>query len=99
MPQRSNLFQKVVRVLHQEIAGEATVDLIGWQIADKAKEKCAVLAGALATGATLKVPVAEPCALSNNGGIVPLLDASGTRVSGVSYTRERPREQGWTETF
>lgn len=32
MPQRSNLFQKVVRVLHQAIAGEATVDESGFLI-------------------------------------------------------------------
>ncbi|MGN6588601.1 MAG: hypothetical protein ACTHKT_14200 [Solirubrobacterales bacterium] len=32
MPQRSNLFQKVVRVLHQAIAAEATVDESGFLI-------------------------------------------------------------------
>lgn len=32
MPQRSNLFQKVVRVLHQEIASDATVEESGFLI-------------------------------------------------------------------
>jgi uncharacterized protein YukJ len=75
------------------------VDLTGWQIADKAKQKCAVPAGPLAAGATLEVPVARPCALSNHGGIITLLDATGTKVSGVSYTKGQAQDQGWTVTF
>jgi uncharacterized protein YukJ len=75
------------------------VDLGGWQIADRAKQKCAVPAGPLAAGQTLQVPIARPCALSNSGGAITLLDATGTKVSGVSYTEEQAREQGWTVTF
>ncbi|HVQ60343.1 MAG TPA: DUF2278 family protein [Solirubrobacterales bacterium] len=75
------------------------VDLTGWQIADKAKEKCPVPGGQLAAGGTLAVPVVKPCALSNSGGIITLLDASGTKVSGVSYTKEQAQGQGWTVTF
>jgi uncharacterized protein YukJ len=75
------------------------VDLSGWQIADKAKQKCAVPGGPLAAGKTLEVPIVKPCALSNSGGIITLLDASGTKVSGVSYTGEQAQGQGWTVTF
>lgn len=75
------------------------VDLSGWQIADKSKEKCPVPGGPLAAGKTLEVPIVKPCALSNNGGIITLLDATGTKVSGVSYTREQAQDQGWTVTF
>jgi uncharacterized protein YukJ len=75
------------------------VDLSGWTIADKAKESCAVPGGPLAAGKTLEVPVVKPCALSNNGGIITLLDGSGTKVSGVSYTKEQARDQGWTVAF
>jgi len=80
-------------------ASPDSVDLTGWQIADKAKEKCAVPGGALAAGRTLEVPVVKPCALSNNGGSITLLDATGTKVSGVSYTQEQARDQGWTVIF
>lgn len=75
------------------------VDLTGWQIADKAKQKCALPGGPLAAGKTLEVPVVKPCALSNNGGIITLLDATDTKVSGVSYTQEQARQQGWTIAF
>jgi hypothetical protein len=40
VPQRSNLFQKVVRVLHQEIAAEATVEESGFLVdADTGQER------------------------------------------------------------
>lgn len=44
-------------------ASPEPVDLTGWQIADKAKEKCAVPTGTPAAGGTQEVPVARPCAL------------------------------------
>jgi hypothetical protein len=80
-------------------ASPEPVDLSGWQIADKAKQKCGVPAGPLAPGKVLEVPVVKPCALSNKGGIITLLDATGTKVAGVSYTSEQAQEQGWTVTF
>lgn len=75
------------------------VDLSGWLIADKAKQTCAVPAGPLAGGATLEVPIVKPCALSNQGGIISLLDGSGTKVSGVSYTKAEAEREGWTLAF
>jgi uncharacterized protein YukJ len=75
------------------------VDLTGWQIADKASQKSAVPAGQLAAGATLEVPIVKPCALSNQGGTITLLDAGGTKVAGVSYTKDQAQDQGWTITF
>jgi uncharacterized protein YukJ len=80
-------------------ASPEPVDLTGWQIVDKAKEKCAIPGGPLAAGKTLEAPVVKPCALSNSGGIITLLDATGTKVSGVSYTKEQAQDQGWTVTF
>lgn len=41
----------------------------------------------------------KPCALCNKGGIITLLDATGTKVSGVSYTQEQAQDQGWTVTW
>jgi uncharacterized protein YukJ len=37
--------------------------------------------------------------LSNKGGIITLLDKKGVKVHGVSYTRTRAREEGWTILF
>jgi Uncharacterized conserved protein (DUF2278) len=92
---RGNLFNEA----DMRIASPDPVDLTGWQIADKAKEKCAVPSVPLVAGKTLEVPLVKPCVLSNNGGIITLLDATGTKVSGVSYTKEQAHDQGWTVTF
>lgn len=80
-------------------ASAEPVDLSGWQIADKTKQQCAVPGGPLAAGATLEVPIVKPCALANDGGIITLLDATGTKVAGVSYTKDEAQDQGWTVTF
>ena len=80
-------------------ASPAAVDLSGWELADRLKNKCAVQAGALAPGATLEVPVSDPMQLANHGGTITLLDAAGLKVAGVSYTEEQARREGWTITF
>jgi hypothetical protein len=38
-------------------------------------------------------------ALGNRGGTITLLDASGLKVHGVSYTSDQARREGWTLTF
>ena len=67
----------------------SAVDLTGWRIADRLKRACPVPAQSLAAGEVLRVPVTEPAQLSNQGGLITLLDASGLKVAGVAYTRER----------
>ena len=47
----------------------------------------------------LRVPVTEPAQLSNQGGLITLLDASGLKVAGVAYTESDARREGWTLTF
>jgi hypothetical protein len=37
--------------------------------------------------------------LSNQGGIITVLDAQGLKVDGVSYTKAQARHPGWTLTF
>ena len=76
----------------------APVNLAGWHLADKNKEKTA-LSGELPAGGVLVVPVTAPMALSNRGGIITLLDADGRKIHGVSYTRDQARHIGWTITF
>ena len=43
------------------------------------------------------LPVDVP--MSNDGGLITLLDASGLKVHGVSYTKAQVARQGWTITF
>jgi hypothetical protein len=80
-------------------ASPSAVDLTGWQIADRAKQRCPVPGGPLAAGATLEVATTAPVALGNHGGTISLLDAAGLKVAGVSYTEAQARREGWTVVF
>jgi hypothetical protein len=74
------------------------IDLAGWQLADKQKNKMA-LSGGLAAGGTVQVDVRAPMALSNKGGIITLLDDRGRKVHGVSYTKAQAQQVDWTIPF
>jgi uncharacterized protein YukJ len=76
------------------------VDLKGWSIADKNKRKTALTGPQLGPGATTVVALSgEGAQLSNDGGIITLLDKQGLKIDGVSYTREQVAKQGWTVVF
>lgn len=72
--------------------------LDGWALADRFKNKHP-LTGTLAAGATLLVKLLPPIQLSNQGGIITLLDANGLKVHGVSYTAAQARREGFTIVF
>jgi uncharacterized protein YukJ len=74
------------------------IDLTGWAIADRLKNK-QILSGTLGPGATQVISLAAPVQLSNNGGIITLLDDQGLKVDGVSYTREQAHNPGWSIVF
>lgn len=75
------------------------IDLTGWAIADKNKNKT-YLEGIIGGGDFLKIPLSgKDVQLSNKGGIITLLDSSGLKVDGVSYTKKQVSEQGWTIVF
>ncbi|NMO18658.1 DUF2278 family protein [Pyxidicoccus fallax] len=74
------------------------VSLDGWALADKQKHKLP-LSGDLAPGATRLLRVAKPLELSNQGGVITLLDDQGVKVDGVSYVKEQVRQPGWTVVF
>ncbi len=80
-------------------ASPAPIDLTGWRIADRAKHSCPVPAGKLAAGATVVMTPSNGVALSNNGGMITLLDPRGRKVHGVSYTAEQSDNEGWTIVF
>jgi len=75
------------------------IDLTGWALADKNKNK-APLKGSLKAGDVHKVDLSgEDVVLSNQGGIISLLDKKGLKVDGASYTKEDASRQGWTIVF
>jgi uncharacterized protein YukJ len=79
-------------------ASAASVNLAGWQIADKLKHKHP-LAGTIAAGATLAIGLPPTVQLGNQGGLITLLDNSGLKVDGVSYTAQQAQKEGWTVVF
>lgn len=79
-------------------ASPAKVDLSGWVLADKNKNKLP-LGGAIDPGAALRITVAAPMQLSNKGGSITLIDGSGKVVDGVSYSHEQASTPGWTIVF
>src|SRR5262249_7629496 len=79
-------------------ASPRAINLTGWQIADKLKNKHA-LSGTINAGATLMVSLPPTVQLGNNGGIITLLDGKGLKVDGVAYTGDQARKEGWTLVF
>jgi hypothetical protein len=76
------------------------VDLNGWALADKQKRQSRLHDIRLKAGSIVTVPLSGADAqLSNEGGIITLLDARGLKVHGVSYTKEQAQKQGWTIVF
>ena len=74
------------------------INLDGWAIADKVKNKM-ILDGIIGPGAAKTIEIKAQVTLSNQGGIITLLDDQGLKVYGVSYTKSQARHPGWTLTF
>ena len=79
-------------------ASPADINLANWQIADKLKHKH-TLSGTIAAGTTLAVALPPTLQLGNSGGLITLLDGSGLKVDGVSYTEQQAKREGWTIVF
>lgn len=75
-----------------------TIDLAGWMIADKHKNKFR-LSGTIGPGTTKLFMLPQEVQLGNKGGIITLLNESGLKVHGVSYTRQQALREGWTIVF
>jgi hypothetical protein len=81
-------------------ASPASVDLTGWSLLDRNKNRSSLPPGSLAAGDTLRVDLDGAGAqLGNKGGVITLLDERGIKIDGVSYSREMARRQGWTLVF
>jgi uncharacterized protein YukJ len=87
--------QETVTLLN---ASPDAINLGGWQIADKLKNKH-TLSGTIGAGATLVVNLPQTVKLGNSGGLITLLNPQGLKVDGVSYTKEQAQRQGWTIVF
>jgi uncharacterized protein YukJ len=74
------------------------IDLTGWAIADKLKNKH-TLSGTVAAGATAVVTLPPNVQLSKKGGLITLLNKQGLKVDGVSYTQQQTQREGWTIVF
>jgi len=80
-------------------ASPQAIDLNGWRLADRNQQACAVPAVKLNPGAALTVVLRENVQLGNKGGSITLLDKAGLKVSGVAYTADQAKREGWTVTF
>lgn len=74
------------------------VDLTGWTLLDTHEARLP-LSGVISSGEARQIAVSHPLALSNKGGVITLVDGSGLKVDGVSYTREQAQNPGWTILF
>lgn len=74
------------------------IDLAGWKLVDRLDKRDA-LSGVIRAGETLRWKLSgQGAQLSNRGGTIALLNPSGQRVGGVSFTGEQA-EEGWTVVF
>jgi uncharacterized protein YukJ len=80
-------------------ASPQAIDLTGWQLADRNKQVCAVPSVKLDAGATLNIVLRQNVQLGNKGSTITLLDNAGLKVSGVAYTADQAKREGWTVTF
>jgi uncharacterized protein YukJ len=75
------------------------VDLTGWSILDRAKHQMMFPGGLLAPGDSLRVQVAPPVQLGNQGGLITLLNPDGLKADGVAYTQAQAATEGWSIVF
>jgi uncharacterized protein YukJ len=80
--------------------GATDIDLTGWKIADKQKNKDTIADQTITTGDTLKVKLTgKDAQLSNKGGIITLLNKEGLKIDGVSYTQKEASKEGMVIQF
>jgi uncharacterized protein YukJ len=80
-------------------AGPQQVDLTGWSILDRVKRQMMLDEGLLAPGDSVRIQVAAPVQLGNQGGLITLLNPDGLKVDGVAYTPDQAAAEGWSIVF
>lgn len=74
------------------------INLAGWKLLDRTKNAMS-LAGVVDAGDTVRITLQAPVSLSNQGGIITLLNSDGLRVDGVSYTKAQVSNPGYSVKF
>lgn len=77
---------------------DQSINIDGWAIANNMKKKMP-LQGNIGSGEYLSFTMTKEVPLSNNGGIITLLDKNGLKVHGVSYTKQQAGKQGFWLVF
>jgi uncharacterized protein YukJ len=80
-------------------ASSEDVDLGGWSVLDRLKQRMPLGSLVLAAGETARISLEDPVQLGNGGGLVTLVDQDGLKVDGVAYTGEQAAQEGWTLVF
>ena len=76
------------------------VDLSGWTIGDFNKKRSPIPNKTLDPGETFQVILdGRGAQLSNKGGIISLIDETGLKIDGISYSKDAARKQGWYLVF
>ncbi|MFZ0710556.1 MAG: DUF2278 family protein [Terrimicrobiaceae bacterium] len=76
------------------------IDLNGWMIADKLKKKDTIRGKVLKAGDVARIFLSgQNAQLSNDGGIITLLNKDGLKIDGVSYTKRDATKQGFVIAF
>jgi hypothetical protein len=76
------------------------VNLDGWMIADKLKKKEIIRNKILKSTEITKIELTgQNAQLSNEGGIITLLNNNGLKIDGVSYIKQQAAKQGFIVTF
>ncbi len=79
---------------------DTDIDLTGWMIADKLKKKEIIENTLLEASGVTRINLSgQNAQLSNNGGIITLLNKDGIKVDGVSYTKNDAAIQGRLVAF
>lgn len=79
-------------------AGPRDIDLAGWAVLDRLKQRMTLTAQTLAAGDTTRLALQPPVQLGNQGGLITLLNPAGLKVDGVAYMKTQAKE-GWTVVF
>ena len=74
------------------------LNIDNWAVLDLQKQK-QLLNGVLEPGALYQIQIQKPLSLSNQGGLITLINEKGLKVDGVAYTREQASHPGWTIVF
>jgi uncharacterized protein YukJ len=70
----------------------------GWALLDTQERKQS-LKGTIEAGHTKTIKIEKPLELSNQGGLITLINEEGLKVDGVSYTKKQASYPGWTILF